>query len=170
MAVGLLLAACGGGTTNGSAPTSSTRPAQLGSAEMAVTAGRLTFTVPSSWTVGYGECRCGWGTPDSATLGNGHLAPGVLCSCPAEAADAPSGLHLYEGTGGLTSGGSPTRIHGVAARVELDTATAGLTVTFPGLDQWITVGPAPTGDAATTRGQVQVERQILASVRPAPGA
>jgi hypothetical protein len=92
-----------------------------------------------------------------------------MCGCPMESADEPSGLHLYEGTGGLAPGGTPARIHGVRALVRQDASSATLTVTFPAIDQWITIGPAPTSTSpSVTKAQVAEERRILASIRPAP--
>jgi len=90
--------------------------------------------------------------------------------CPEESGTAPSGLHLYEGQSGLVSGGSPTTINGLQAFVALDTSSVTMTVTFPGVGQWMTISAAP---AARTRSdeiqQVALERQIVATVEVAPG-
>jgi hypothetical protein len=86
-----------------------------------------------------------------------------------ESSDAPSGLHLYEGQAGLISGGSPTVINGLRALVGLDTSNATLTATFPGIDQWITISPAPLSrNPSSTLQQVVLEKEILATVRGRP--
>jgi hypothetical protein len=122
------------------------------------------FKIPLWWAVGYGVCRCGWGTPDTATLDNGPQEGGVACNCPNESSNAPSGLHLYEGQSGLTSGGRPAVINDVRALVSLDTSNATMTATFPGVDQWITISPGPQSANVSTRlDQVAIERQILAT-------
>jgi hypothetical protein len=164
-------AACGSGPTAVQPPSTPLRavPPAL---HQVVHAGRLTFRVPSSWSVGFGTCRCGWGTPDTVTLDNGRQDDRgrVSCSCPEESADAPSGLHLYEGTSGLVRTGRTEVVHGLAVEVSSDPATARLSVAFPTLDQWITIAPAPSSrDRATTRGQSALERAILATVQAAPG-
>jgi len=169
--VALLASACGGVTT--SAPTTTTtRPGSGAPLTRVVTAGRLAFELPASWTVGYGACRCSWGQPDTATLDNGSEEGGVACNCPMESTTAPSGLHLYEGQGGLVPSGDPTTVDGTRALVALDPAKAALTVTVPGVDQWLTIGPGPmSSTATTTSAQVAVEKEILAtiSVTPAGG-
>jgi hypothetical protein len=163
--IAILVTACGG-TARSIHPTTTTRPLVAASLQQVVTAGQLSFRIPSSWTVGHGICRCGWGEPSTATLDNGPQVGGVACSCPMESSDAPSGLHLYEGQTGLTSGGSPTVIHGLRALVGLDTSSATLTATFPGVDQWITIGPAPLSkNLASEIQQLVLERQILATVQ-----
>jgi hypothetical protein len=177
LASAALGAACGGATqsthatpTTTSATTTTTQPPAVTGLQKVVTAGRLTFTIPSSWTVGYGTCRCNWGAPDTAVLDNGHQNGGVLCSCPAESTTAPSALHLYEGQGGLTPGGRPTEINGVRATVVTDPSTATLTATFPGVDQWITIGPGPSSTSGSiTAQQAAREREILATVTLVPG-
>jgi hypothetical protein len=55
-------------------------------------------------------------------------------------------------------------INGVGALVSLDASTAVLSVVVPGVDQRITVGPAPSGTIAAHVQQVALERQILATV------
>ena len=168
--VGVLGTACGGAAQS-IHPTTTTRPLATASLQQVVTAGRLTFTIPTSWTVGYGACRCGWGEPDTATLDNGPQGGGVVCSCPAEGFDVPSGLHLYEGQAGLVPGGRPTTINGTQALVGLDTSNATLTATFPGVDQWITISPAPPSRTASSKlQQVALEKQILATVQVVPGS
>jgi hypothetical protein len=168
----ILVTACGG--TAGSirpttTTTTTTRPLAAASLQQVVTAGQLSFRIPSSWTVGHGVCRCGWGEPSTATLDNGPLRGGVACNCPMESSDAPSGLHLYEGQTGLVSGGSPTVIHGLRALVGLDTSNATLTVTFPGIDQWMTISPAPLPRNPSSRlEQLVLEKQILATVQGRP--
>src|SRR5664280_728171 len=165
--IAILGSACGAVQSNHSSTT--TRSPPTASLQQVVTSGRLTFRLPSSWTVGYGTCRCGWGKPDTATLNNGPQGGGVTCSCPLERSDAPSGLHLYEGQSGLISGGKPTMINGIHTLVGLNTSSATLTATFPGVDQWITISPAPSSrTASSTLQQVAQERQILAAVTAAP--
>ena len=56
-------------------PTTTSRPSPPSDLPRVVTAGRLTFDLPSSWTVGYGTCRCGWGEPGTATLGQRPADP-----------------------------------------------------------------------------------------------
>ena len=161
--VSVLGAACGG--VSQSARSTTTRPPAANTLQQVVTAGQLRFAIPSTWTVGHGTCRCGWGQPSTATLDNGHQGGGVVCSCPAEGGDAPSALHLYEGRGGLVPGGKPTMINGIQTFVELDTSTATLTATFPSINQWITISPAPpSGTATSNRRQVALERLILATM------
>jgi len=141
------------------------------SLEQVVRAGQLVFSLPSSWAIGYGTCRCGWGEPDTATLDNGPQGGGVACNCPAEGGNAPSGLHLYVGSAGLIPGGKPAVINGLLASVSLDTSTATMTAIFPGVDQWITISPAPaSGSLPTQERQVALERQILATVKMNPGS
>jgi len=63
-------------------------------------------------------------------------------------------------------------INGMQTLVSLDPSDATMAATFPGIDQWITIGPAPaSGDPFTTELQVAVEKQILATlaVQPAGG-
>ena len=166
--IGILVTACGG-TAGSTHPTTTTRPLAVASLQQVVTTGQLSFRIPSSWTVGHGVCRCGWGEPSTATLDNGPLRGGVACNCPMESSDAPSGLHLYEGQTGLVSGGSPTVIHGLRALVGLDTSSATLTVTFPGFDQWITISPAPLPKNLSIKlQQLVLEKQILATVQGRP--
>ena len=117
--VAVLATACGG-VAQSVHPATTTRPSASAPQQQVVTAGRLTFAVPSSWTVGYGACRCGWGEPGTVTLDNGPQGGGVTCNCPEEAGDAPSGLHLYEGQSGLVPGGTPTTINGIGSLVRLD--------------------------------------------------
>jgi hypothetical protein len=46
-----------------------------------------------------------------------------------------------------------------------------MTVTFPSVDQWMTISPAPpAGSVATSGQQVALEWQILATVTVVPGA
>ena len=164
----ILVTACGG-TARAIDPTTTTRPLGAASLQQAVTAGQLSFKIPSSWTVGHGICRCGWGEPSTATLDNGPQQGGVACNCPLESSDAPSGLHLYEGQTGLISGGTPTVIHGLRALVGLDTSSATLTATFPGIDQWITISSAPLSMSLASRlQQLVLEKQILATVQGRP--
>jgi len=166
--VSVLGAACGG-VSQSAHPTTTTRPTAVTSLQQVVTAGRLMFAIPSTWTVGHGVCRCGWGHPNTATLDNGDQGGGVTCSCPSEASDAPSGLHLYEGQGGLVPGGGPTTVNGIQSLVGLDASTATLTATFPSVDQWITIRPAPPSRTATgTLQQVALEKLILATVKVVP--
>ena len=168
--VALLAAACGGGTASVRTTTTTTRPATVPAGLQAVTAGHLRFDLPASWTIGYGACRCSWGTPDTATLNNGAEEGGVACNCPMESSTAPSGLHLYEGQGGLISAGTPTEVGGGRALVELDSSTAVLTATFPGVDQWMIIGPGPSSaSTGITRQQMAQEKQILATVEVLPG-
>jgi hypothetical protein len=169
--VALLGAACGG-TAQSIHPTTTIRTLdRAASLQQVVIAVQLTFKVPSSWKVGYGTCRCGWGKPDTATLNNGPQGGGVVCHCPMESANAPSGLHLYEGQTGLISGGRPTTINGVHALVGLDMSNATLTATFPGLDQWITIGPGPTSRSDSgSHQQIALEKRILATVKVVPGS
>ena len=174
--IAALATACGGAgqadrsTTTTTAPTTTTRPSTGGELRQVVSVGRLKFSVPSSWTVGHGTCRCNWGAPGTATLDNGHQSGGVECSCPMESGTAPSALHLYEGQGGLTAGGTPTVINGARVLVVTDPTTATLTATVPGVDQWITIGPGPPSTSASvTADQVAQERAILASVTVVPG-
>jgi hypothetical protein len=163
-------AACGG-VVRSANPTTTTRPVASASLKQVVRAGQLVFSLPSSWAVGYGTCRCGWGEPDTATLDNGPQGGGVVCNCPAEGATAPSGLHLYVGSTGLIPGGKPAVINGLQASVSLDTSTATMTATFPGVDQWITISPAPaSGSLSTQRRQVALETQILATVKMNPAS
>ncbi len=167
-AIAVLATACGGAARSIHS-TTTTRPLATASLEQPVTAGRLTFKLPSSWIVGSGVCRCGWGTPDTATLDNGPQEEGVSCNCPAELSGVPSGLHLYEGQSGLISGGSPMTINGLDVLVSLDTSNATLTATFPSIDQWMTISPAPSAATVTTDlQQVALERQILSTVSAAP--
>lgn len=165
--VSVLGAACGG--VSQSAHSTTTPPPAASPLQQVVTAGQLRFAIPSTWSVGHGTCRCNWGQPSTATLDNGHQVGGVVCSCPAEAADAPSGLHLYEGHGGLVPAGKHTTINGIQSLVELDTSTATLTATFPSVNQWITISPAPpSGTATSNRQQVALEKLILATVEVVP--
>jgi len=164
-------AGCGGGSVAVRPPPAPHRtvPSAL---PQVVRAGGLTFRVPSSWSVGYGTCRCGWGTPGTVTLDNGPEDDRgrVSCSCQAERADAPSGLHLYEGSSGLVRTGRTEVVHGLAVEVSSDPAGAQLSVAVPTLDQWITIAPAPSSrDPAATQAQSALERAIVATVRPAPG-
>jgi hypothetical protein len=178
--VAVLAAACGGAAQSVQPSTttrplavarSTTPPLAVASLQRVVAAGRLTFQLPSSWIVGYGTCRCGWGEPNTATLDNGPQGGGVSCNCPAESDNAPSGLHLYEGQSGLISGGRPMVINGLQAFVALDVSTAMLIATFPGMDQWITISPAPPSRTLSTNPQqVVLERQILATVKLVPGS
>ena len=166
--IAVLVTACGGAARS-IHPATTTRPLAAASLQQAVTAGQLSFKIPSSWTVGQGACRCGWGEPSTATLDNGPQRESVACSCPTERSDAPSGLHLYEGQAGLISGGNPTVINGLRALVGLDTSNATLTATFPGVDQWITISPAPLSrNPSSQLQQVVLEKQILATVRGRP--
>lgn len=168
--VAVLATACGAAKQSVHPTTTTTRAPAGVPLRKVVTAGRLTFRIPSSWTVGYGTCRCGWGKPDTATLNNGPQRAGVVCNCPAEAGDAPSGLHLYEGQAGLVSGGTPTTINGIRSLVGLSPATAALTATFPGVDEWITINAAPASSTASgTQQQVALEKEILATVKAFPG-
>ena len=164
-------AGCGAGSVAVRPPSTPLRtaPAAL---EQVVRAGRVTFRVPSSWSVGYGTCRCGWGMPGTVTLDNGRQDDRgrVTCSCPAEGADVPSGLHLYEGSSGLVRTGRAEVVHGLAVEVSSDPAGAQLSVAVPTLDQWITIAPAPSSrDRATTQAQSALEHAIVATVRPDPG-
>lgn len=166
--VAVLGAACGTAAQS-IRPTTKTQPLDAVSLQRLVTAGRLRFRVPSSWRVGYGTCRCGWGVPDTATLDNGPQRGGVACGCPMERGNAPSGLHLYEGQAGLISGGRPTLIDGTQAFVGLDASNSTLTATFPRVDQWITISPAPQSrTASSSRQKVALEKQILATVKVEP--
>jgi|GEM_PF-5649370 len=166
--VAVLVSACGS-TTESAHSTSTTRPPTSTLLGQVVDSGHLTFKLPSSWLVSHGTCRCGWGEPATATLDNGPPTGGVACSCPAEVSSAPSGLHLYEGQGGLLRGGTPTTVNGVRALVSLDLARATLTATFPDQDQWISISPAPSAKTiADTLGQATLERQILATVNVIP--
>jgi len=166
--VAMLGTACGAATRSTSRTT--TRPLAPASLRHVVTSGRLTFSIPSTWAVGYGACRCGWGEPGTATLGNGPQTGAVVCNCPDEPVASPSGLHLYEGQDGLVPGGTPATVNGVSCMVRLDTSTATLTATFPGIDQWITIGPAPTSSSRSGKlRQVALEKEILATVKIAPG-
>lgn len=93
----------------------------------------------------------------------------MLCGCPMESATAASGLHLYEGSTGLIPGGKPAVINGLQALVSVNTSTATMTATFPGVDQWITISPAPLpGTLSTQLRQAALERQILATVKSDP--
>ncbi len=164
----LMGAGCGGAEQT-ARPSATTRPKPLASLQQVVRTGQLTFKLPSSWVVGYGTCRCGWGAPDTATLDNGAQAEEVACNCPAEAADAPSGLHLYEGSTGLSPGGTPTVINGLRVFVSLDRSDATMTATFPGVDQWIDIDPAPPSQSGSTLvQQAAIEQHILATVAPDP--
>ncbi len=88
-----------------------------------------------------------------------------------ERADVASGLHLYEGSTGLIPGGEPQVINGLQALVSVDATTATVTATFPGVDQWITISPAPPpGTPSARRGQVALETQILETVKSDPGS
>ncbi len=88
-----------------------------------------------------------------------------------EEADAASGLHLYEGSTGLIPGGKPEVINGLQALVSVDTTTATMTATFPGVDQWITISPAPPPGTPSARlRQLALETQILATVKSDPGS
>jgi hypothetical protein len=166
--VASLATACGGAAQS-SHPATTTRPAATSSQEQVVTAGQLMLKLPSTWVVGHGTCRCGWGKPDTAMLDNGSQAGGVSCSCPSESSDAPSGLHLYEGQGGLVPSGSATTINGIQALVALDASHATLTATFPDEDQWITISPAPASTTVSSKlQQVALEKQILSTVEVAP--
>jgi len=139
------------------------------SLKQVVRAGQLFFKLPTSWAVGHGTCRCGWGTPDTATLDNGSQGGDSACNCPADSGAAASGLHLYEGYGGLIPGGRPTEIGGLLAFVSLDSSTATMTATFPGVDQWITISPAPHSRTYSTHlQQVALEKQIFATVKVDP--
>jgi len=168
--VAVLGTACGG-PAQSIHPTTTTRPLDTSSLKQVVTAGQLTFRLPSSWKVGHGTCRCGWGNPETAILDNGPQESRALCNCPNESSNAPSGLHLYEGRTGVISGGSPTMIDGTQAFVGLDTSKATLTITFPGIDQWITISPAPPSRTASGKQQqIVLEKQILATVKVVPGS
>jgi len=166
--VAVLATACGGAAQSVH-PTTTTRPLDTAALQQVVTAGRLTFNLPSSWTVGHGVCRCGWGMPDTATLDNGLQEGGVECNCPAELSGVPSGLHLYEGQSGLISGGGSMTINGVQAYVSLDASTATMTATFPGVDQWMTINPAPAAGTPSARlQQIALEKEILSTVKLVP--
>ncbi len=157
-------AACGGAAQSVHSTTTSHTVVSARLPQM-VTVGHLQFELPASWKVGYGTCRCGFGQPDTATLDNGPQGGGVECSCPAEISSARSGLHLYEGQTGLIPGGTPTVLRGLQALVSLDTANATLTATFPGLDQWIMISPAPPAESPSIhRQQFAVEKEILGTV------
>ena len=94
----------------------------------------------------------------------------MACNCPMESANAPSGLHLYEGETGVIAGGRPTWVNGFQALLELDTSKATVTVTYPGIDQWITIGPAPLSRVPSiNRQQVALEKQILATINVTAG-
>ena len=165
--VAVVVAACGGAAQ--SVHPATTRSAAPDRLTHVVRAGRLAFTLPSSWAVGQGVCRCGWGVPDTATLDNGPQGGGVVCYCPAESGTAPSGLHLYEGSTGLLPGGRPTVIDGVRALVTVDASTAMMTASFPAVDQWISISPAPAPGTRSVRSrQAALERKILATVRVDP--
>jgi hypothetical protein len=61
-------------------------------------------------------------------------------------------------------------INGNRSLVGLDTSTATLTATFPTVNQWITISPAPAAGTATTNlQQVELEKLILATVKVVPG-
>jgi hypothetical protein len=168
--VAVMGTACGG-TAQSVHSTTTTRPSAAASRQQVVSAGRLTFALPSTWAVGYGTCRCGWGEPDTATLNNGPQGEGPVCNCPMESSNAPSGLHLYEGQTGLIPGGTPTMINGIQAFVGMDISNASVTATFPGVDQWITISPAPPSRAVSgNRQQIALEKQILATVKSSPAA
>ncbi len=116
--------------------------------------------------VSHGTCRCGWREPDTATLDNGPQLATAACYCPAEISSAQSALHLYEGQGGLVPGGKSTKINGTQALVLQNQTDATLTATFPSVDQWITVSPAPASKTASGNlQQVSLEKQILATVK-----
>jgi hypothetical protein len=88
-----------------------------------------------------------------------------------ESGNAPSGLHLYEGQTGLISGGKPTMIGGTQALVGLDASKATMTITFPSVDQWITIGPGPSSRTASgNQQQIGLEKQILATIKVVPGS
>jgi hypothetical protein len=62
-------------------------------------------------------------------------------------------------------------INGLQALVGLDTSNATMTATFPGVDQWITISPAPPSRTRLTNlQQVALEKQILATVEAVPGS
>jgi len=62
-------------------------------------------------------------------------------------------------------------INGIQSLVGLDTSTATLTATFPSVNQWITISPAPpSGTATSNRQQVALEKLILATVKMVPGS
>jgi hypothetical protein len=160
----VMVTACGG-PARSIHPTMSTPPPAAAAPQQTITAGQLTFEIPSSWDVEHGTCRCGWGQPDTATLDNGPQQGGVACNCPMESSAAPSGLHLYEGQGGLISGGRLTVINGLRARVELDTSDAALTAVFPEIDQWMTISPDPLSRKIQP---IALEKRILATVHGRP--
>jgi hypothetical protein len=55
--------------------------------------------------------------------------------------------------------------------VALDPSTATLSATYPVVDQWITIGPAPQSTSGSvTAQQVALERQVLESVAVVPGS
>ena len=162
-AIALLSSACGGAGKSVDSTTTS-RPTGSDHLQQVVTAGSLTFKVPLSWTVGYGLCRCAWGSPNTVTLDNGPQSGRVVCNCPEMSDDAPSGLHLYEGQAALVAGGRPIVINNLHAFVSIDTSNATVIATFPSVDQWITIGPGPQSAKSSTRlNQVAIERQILAT-------
>ena len=168
--IALMGAACGEAGQS-ARPSTTTRPRALASLQQVVRTGRLTFKLPSSWVVGYGVCRCGWGTPDTATLDNGPQTEQVICNCPAVSDNAPSGLHLYEGSTGLIPGGKPTVINGLRVLVSVDTSNATATATFPGVDQWITIEPAPRSESRSTLlQQAAIEMDILTTVNLNPSS
>jgi len=161
--------ACGGAAQSVHSTTTTRRMAAV-SLQQVVTDGRLTFKLPSSWSIGYGTCRCGWGDPDTATLDNGPQGGGVTCNCAMESGNAPSGLHLYEGRTGLLPGGTPTMINGAPAFVGVDNSNAIVTATFPDVDQWITISPAPPSRAVSdSLQQIALEKRILATVKVVTG-
>ena len=95
----------------------------------------------------------------------------MACNCPAESSNAPSGLHLYEGYTGLIPGGKPAVIHGLQALVSVDASKGTMTATFPGVDQWITIGPAPPSVASSTDlRQIALEKAILSTVQVDPSS
>lgn len=60
-------------------------------------------------------------------------------------------------------------INGLHVLVSLDTSNATMTATFPGVDQWIDVDPAPPSQSGSTLvQQAAIEQRILATVTPDP--
>ena len=167
--VAVIVTACGGTVASGHT-TTTTRSTEDSSLPQVVKAGHLEFRIPASWVVGYGVCRCSWGSPSTATLNNGDQEGGVACNCPEESSTAPSELHLYEGQGGLVAGGRPTTINGAPATVSVDPSETMVTATFPGVDQWISIAPAPAPRPAVGNlQQIALEQQILATVKVSDG-
>jgi hypothetical protein len=75
-------------------------------------------------------------------------------------------LNLYAGKGGLVPGGRRVTINGLRGQISVNRTKASVSVTFPDLNDWISISAFPTAhSAAKVARQVGLELQIVDSVR-----